>query len=87
MNQPEKSLAFVMANKGYDVWLGNQRGTAPSRRHVSLDPDGTKEERAQFFNYSMTEMGKYDDKAFIDYVKKITGVRSLTWVGHSMGTC
>ena len=27
MNYPEQSPAYVLANQGYDVWLGNNRGT------------------------------------------------------------
>lgn len=36
---PEISLAFLLAEQGYDVWLGNARGTLHSRRHAFLNPD------------------------------------------------
>ena len=31
-------------------------------------------------------MGKYDDPANIDYVRKFTKVDKLTYIGHSQGT-
>ena len=51
-----KSIAFALADAGFDVWMNNNRGTTYSCKHATLDPDKDDE----YWDYSFQEMGKYD---------------------------
>jgi pimeloyl-ACP methyl ester carboxylesterase len=88
MNYESKSLAFLLANKGYDVWLGNSRGNKYSRNHKTLDPEKDKN---KFWEFSFHEMGKYDLPAMIKFIQEKTKstkneIKKITYVGHSQGT-
>uniref|UniRef100_A0A914WZT1 Lipase n=1 Tax=Plectus sambesii TaxID=2011161 RepID=A0A914WZT1_9BILA len=80
-NLPSESAAFIFADAGYDVWLGNMRGNTYGMGHTTLDPKGH-----QFWQFSWDEMAKYDLEAMIDTVLKLTGQPSLYYIGHSQGT-
>ncbi|XP_030035110.2 lipase 1 [Manduca sexta] len=76
-----KSLVAVLASRGYDIWVGNVRGTQYSRAHTQLDPDKNKE----FWDYSYHELGYYDLPAIIDYILSRTNADKLNAIGHSQG--
>ncbi|XP_014208906.1 lipase 3-like [Copidosoma floridanum] len=78
---PESDFSYMLADAGYDVWLGNIRGNTYSRSHVKLSPDYDGE----FWNFSFHEIALFDIPATIDYILKETQQPSLIYVGHSMG--
>jgi lysosomal acid lipase/cholesteryl ester hydrolase len=43
IHDKNNSPAFTMLENGYDVWLGNNRGTPFSRNHTVLNPDKDSE--------------------------------------------
>lgn len=63
----EKSVAYQIARRGYDVWLGNNRGTNYSRKHVNYDL-ADKETHIKYFDFSFVELAKYDVPCMIDFV-------------------
>uniref|UniRef100_A0A8D0C1X4 Lipase n=1 Tax=Salvator merianae TaxID=96440 RepID=A0A8D0C1X4_SALMN len=80
-NLPHNSLAFMLADAGYDVWLGNSRGNTWSRKHISLSPTSR-----EFWAFSFDHMAKYDLPACIDFVVQKTGQEQVYYIGHSQGT-
>ncbi|KAJ8706423.1 hypothetical protein PYW08_011049 [Mythimna loreyi] len=77
----ESALAYMLAEAGYDVWMGNARGNKHSRKHFILEPS-----EAAFWDFSWHEIGVYDLPAMIDYVLNTTEEKSLKYIGHSQGT-
>ncbi|XP_072762549.1 uncharacterized protein [Anoplolepis gracilipes] len=76
-----KALPYLLADEGYDVWLGNFRGNTFSRAHTSLSPSESK-----FWNFSLHEMGIYDLPAMITFITNVKSQPLYTYIGHSMGT-
>jgi len=78
----DNSPAFILAEEGYDVWMGNTRGNSFSRRHRKLDPDGDENE---FWDFTFEKAGKFDISAAVFFINKKTGM-SVPYIGHSGGT-
>ncbi|KAL7739643.1 hypothetical protein ACLKA6_018853 [Drosophila palustris] len=81
INGPETSLAYMFADAGYDVWLGNARGNTYSRQHKHIHPD-----TSDFWKFSWHEIGVYDLAAMLDYALEVSNSSSLHFVAHSQGT-
>ena len=75
-----KSLPFFLLQEGYDLWLGNIRGSIFSSKHT------TKKIKADYNNFTIDEFVKYDLPAMVDYVKSRTGVKKLSYIAHSQGS-
>eukprot|EP00757_Euglenozoa_sp_SAG-D1_P004565 gene4565-313_t len=83
---PYQNLAYILHDKGYDVWLGNSRGNVYSMTNKKLS--GTDYWDA----IDMDKMASEDLPANIDYVLaeqekfRATNRSTLSYVGHSQGT-
>lgn len=81
MQDPKTSLGYILADSGYDVWLGNFRGNTNSRMHVSLDP-----KNKDYWQFTFDEMAKYDLPAMIQHALDVSCEGDLMFVGHGLGT-
>ena len=81
VNDADKANAFILSRAGYDVWMGNNRGSRYSMGHLTLTPKDY-----DYWSYYQYEMGLFDVSTFIDFILKETGLPNLSYVGHSQGT-
>lgn len=82
VNSEALAPGFIVANQGYDVWLGNSRGNKYSRNHTTLNPNTN----ASFWDFSWQEMAEIDLPATVDFILQQTGKTQLAYIGHSQGT-
>ncbi|KAL0130338.1 hypothetical protein PUN28_002165 [Cardiocondyla obscurior] len=77
---PSKCLACLLADQGYDVWVGNMRGNSYCRSHTNMTVYNPK-----FWQYSFHEVGTKDLPAMFNYILNCTKQKNLYFIGHSMG--
>ncbi|XP_791420.1 gastric triacylglycerol lipase [Strongylocentrotus purpuratus] len=80
-NLANESLAYILADAGFDVWLGNVRGNDYSKRSIKYKP-----EQVEFWKWSWDEMAKFDLPAMLGLALKETNQPDLFYIGHSQGT-
>lgn len=79
--EAERQLPFILVERGYDVWFGNNRGNKYSKKHVKL-----KSSSAAFWDFSMDDFALRDIPDVIDYILETTKAPSLSYVGFSQGS-
>lgn len=80
INSAEQSLGYILADNGFDVWIGNVRGTRWSKGHSTFSVHDKL-----FWDWSWQELAEYDLLAMLGYVYTVTQSKIL-YVGHSQGT-
>jgi pimeloyl-ACP methyl ester carboxylesterase len=80
-NLPNQAAAFILADAGYDVYMGNFRGNKYSRLHKTLKPA-----EHSFWQFSWDEMAQHDLPAMINFALKTSKADQLYYVGFSLGT-
>jgi len=78
---PKKSLPYVLADAGYEVWLGNVRGNRYGCKHVSLNTRSY-----DFWKFGMDEMIRFDLPAIIGRMLKTSKSERYAYIGFSQGT-
>ncbi|ROW13777.1 hypothetical protein VPNG_03509 [Cytospora leucostoma] len=81
LTDAQRALPFVLVEKGFDVWLGNNRGNKYSKKSVHSAPSSP-----EFWDFSIDEFAFHDIPNSIEYILDSTGQPSLSYIGFSQGT-
>lgn len=79
--QRDKNLPFVLLDKGYDVWLGNNRGNKYSTAHLKFLPKDKN-----FWDFSIDEFAFFDIPNSINFILNYCKMNKLLCVGFSQGS-
>ena len=69
-------MPLQLADAGYDVWMGNNRGKEYSQTHVRYSVDD-----AEYWNFGWAEMGLYDVVANVKLIQNETGKDKIIYLG------
>ncbi|MCJ1462206.1 cholesterol esterase [Pseudocyphellaria aurata] len=71
----------MLVERGYDCWLGNNRGNKYSKKSTTYSPTSN-----DFWNFSIDQFAFHDIPDSINYILATTSQPSLSYVGFSQGT-
>lgn len=80
LNGPEQSLGFVLADSGYDVWLGSTRSSKFSYGHVTY-----KRTDSEFWNWDWDDLVSQDLPSMLRFVHTQAN-QPIYFIGYSQGT-
>ncbi|ODM90650.1 Lipase 1, partial [Orchesella cincta] len=72
---------YMLADTGYDVWLGCHRGTSFSLGHRTLNFNLD----LNYWEFSFHEKGLFDFPAMVDHARMVSGNEKIFVVAHSEG--
>lgn len=81
LTNEERCLPFQLVEKGYDVWLGNNRGNKYSKKSIQHSPGSN-----EFWDFSIDQFAFSDIPDTIEYILEVTKQPSLSYIGFSQGT-
>eukprot|EP01022_Parablepharisma_sp_SALTPOND_P011369 TRINITY_DN1473_c1_g1_i2.p2 TRINITY_DN1473_c1_g1~~TRINITY_DN1473_c1_g1_i2.p2 ORF type:complete len:442 (-),score=28.45 TRINITY_DN1473_c1_g1_i2:2975-4174(-) len=81
-----RNFPIMLCEAGYDVWIGNNRGTIQSLEHRDIRKYNWKNTWNRYWDFSFDEMGEYDFPSMVEHILDITDYEQVTYVGHSQGT-
>lgn len=59
------TLPYLLSDLGYDVWIGNNRGTIGFSSHSSLSPET---DASKYWDFSFMEEARFDLEAEINFI-------------------
>ena len=75
-------LAIQALEAGFDVWLGNSRGTRFSNEHAFYEIDSD-----EYWNFEWSQMGLYDLDSIITLILSTNDeFEKVNYIGYSQGT-
>ena len=77
----DSALPFMLADAGYDVWLGNNRGNKYSQLHLSKHTASDS-----FWHFSIDDFARYDFPSMIEHILAYTGYSKVAIVAFSQGS-
>jgi len=82
VNSPQESLGFILADAGFDVFLGNARGNTWSGNNTKYNQTDQK----YWDLIDFDNMIHIDLPTMIEKALAVSGAKSLVYIGHSQGT-